>query len=290
MASGSASRRFSPVVPCGRRKHRFSGLQPRRPTRLVTGLAACSLFAASLALWLPGAAGAQRDVLLGSATGGTKASFTVQFTAELSERGTAEQPLDFYVVNISGPPGCREVHAYTTENVTAGQLVTLRVAPSNIKPFGEARQWCVGRYSGSVYFCYCERGDPRPNVPVGSVGFTVRGPANYSGKTSQGKGIRFTLSAAGTRIKQFSTVVRFRCQVGGRSHTISAPVRQGPRDRITFGNGTFRVSQSETSEGVRATFELTGRLAGGTFQGQLRDRGSGHGVRCDSGSIAWSAR
>ena len=258
----------------------------------MTGLAASGLLVASLALGSPATARAQDNLQFGPTQGGATTSFTVQFTAGLSERGTAEEPLDFYVVSISGPQGCPEVRKYTTENVTAGQLVTLRVDPSGIKPFGEARQWCVGRYSGSVYFCYCEPGDPRPNVPVGSFSFTVRGPVNYSGKTSQGKGVRFTLSATGTRITRLSSAVGVRCRARGRSVNFSTPVRQGPRDTITFRNGTFRISGSEApgGEGLRTRLDLTGRLAGGTFQGKLRIRASGHGVRCDSGPVAWSAR
>jgi hypothetical protein len=223
----------------------------------------------------------------GPSSGGTNTTFTVQFTAGLNEHGTT----DFYIVDISGPQGCRDVEAFTTEDATAGQLVTLRVDPSGITPLGKARQWCVGDYSGSVYFCYCAPNDPRPNVPVGRFGFAVRGPANYSGNTSQDKSIRFTLSATGTRITPPRTDIRFTCRYpGAPPRKFTLPLSPQSDATIPLRNGTFTVSQSFNPQGARDNLEITGRLAGGTFQGKMRYHGSGHGVSCDSGSVTWSAR
>jgi hypothetical protein len=286
MTTGSASRRRFAFALRSRRKHWFSSLQPRRPGRLVTGLAASGVFAASLALGLPAAAGAQGDFKFGPASGGTKTTFTVQFTAPLSEHGAD----DFYGVNMIGPQGCPEAHAFTTEDAIAGQLVTLPVDPSAVVPFGQVRQWCVGRYSGSVYFCYCGPTDiGTPDVPIGRFSFAVRGPANYSGKTSQRKSISSTLSATGTRITHLTSAIRIRCRNGQRSTNRSFPVRQGSRDTIIFRNATFTARLSLRIAGIPQYFKLTGRLANGTFQGKMRVQASAGGMRCDSGPVTWAA-
>jgi hypothetical protein len=257
----------------------------------MTGLAVSVLFAACVALGWPAAAAAG-DFKFGPASGGTKTRFTVQFTAPLSESGTPTDPMNFYTVDISGPAGCREAHAYTGSTVTAGQHVTIPVDPSGIFPFFVARQWCIGRYHGSVSYCYCDPSNPNtpPDVPIGRFDYRIHGPAHYIGTTKQNKGIRFTVSATGGRITGLRSAVRFSCRGGGRpSATGFSPLRQGPRDAITFRNGTFRARRSATVHGVRSSFEITGSVAGGTFSGKLRLRGSAQGVRCDSGPVKWSA-
>ena len=255
----------------------------------MTGLAASGVLAASLALGLPAAAGAQGDFKFGPASGGTKTTFTVQFTAPLSETGTADNPIDFYAVNISGPQGCRNVAAYTNENAIAGQLVTIPVDPFAIHPFGKARQWCVGRYSGLVSYCYCGLTETTPDVPIGRLSFTVHGPANYSGNTSQRKSISFTLSTTGTRITHLTSAIVVRCRSGQRSANRSFSVRQGSRDTITFRNATFTARLSVRIGGIPEYFKLTGGLANGTFQGKMRVQASAGGMRCDSGPVTWGA-
>ena len=229
--------------------------------------------------------GPPRIFRFGPAGGGTRTTFTVQFTAPLSERGTD----DFYAVDISGPQGCRDAHAYTTEDATAGQLVTLPVDPSVIVPFGSARQWCVGRYSGSVSYCYCGLTETTPDVPIGRFSFAVRGPANYSGMTSQRKSISLTLSATGTRITDITSAIVIRCRSGRRSTNRSYLVRRGSRNTITFPNATFTARWSLRIAGGTQYLKLTGRLANGTFQGKMRVQAAAGGMRCDSGPVTWSA-
>ena len=229
--------------------------------------------------------GPPRIFTFGPAGGGTKTTFTVQFTAPLSERGTD----DFYAVDITGPQGCREAHAYTVQDAIAGQLVTLPVDPCAIVPFGSARKWCVGRYSGSVSYCYCGLTETTPDVPIGRFSFAVRGPANYSGMTSQRKRMSFTLSATGTRITRTTSAIVITCRNGGRSVSRSFPVRQGTHDAISFRNATFSARLSVRIGGTPEYFRLTGRLANGTFQGKLRVQAAAGGMRCDSGLVTWSA-
>jgi hypothetical protein len=266
-----------------------------RLRRLVIGLAS-GLLAISPACGLPTTAGAHHDLQFSPTEGGTKTTFTVQFTADLSERnGPGGDPLDFYIVAIQGPKGCDEVTAFTSEVVAAGQLVTLPVSPAGILPL-EARQWCLGPYRGSVYFCYCSRGDERPNVPVGDFDFVIGGTARYVGKTSQGKRISFKMPRGGKRITGLRVSGRTRCRFGGGRGSRTFPwgwtSTRGDDRRwpIRIPGASFRRTYRGRLAGGRFSLRITGRLTGGTFGGRLREREAGAGFRCSSGSVSWSAR
>ena len=239
----------------------------------------------ALLLGLPAAAEAHHDLRLDAQGKGSKASFTIQFTAHLSERGAAPGRLDFYIADIRGPRGCREVSATTIAPTRAGAIAAMRLTPSAIKPFGKARQWCPGRYRGSVAFCFCTPGDPRPSVPVGSFQFLIPGPNSYAGRTTQREPIRFRLSRNGRRVQGLRVRLRQRCRnasgpyVGaGRAVLPTIELRRG-RFRKTF-----------RRKGGGGVLTISGRLTGGTFRGSFRARDSGPGFRCDTSKVSWTAR
>jgi hypothetical protein len=249
----------------------------------------CSLLVVVLflVLVLPAAAEAHHDFRFSPEEGGTKTTFALEFTADVSETGTVDDPVDFYVVEITGPQGCREAAAFTTDRVAAGEHVRVPIRPFDIDPFFEARQWCPGRYAGSVSFHHSGAEDPRPDLPVGRFEFTIRGPGNYAGETSQGKGLRFTLGGNGSRLTGLRFRDQLRCQDRQGRFTMVAPPGRFPA--ISVRNGRFRETFRARAGGVRRVVKIAGRLAGGTFQGRLRDQAFGPGFRCDSGPMSWSA-
>ena len=116
-------------------------------------------------------------------------------------------------------------------------------------------------------------------------------PETYAGRTSQGKRIRFELSPDGTRITGLSVGVRAQCRIRGRSRKISATLRQESGDTIRVRRGRFAETfRPDVPRGFRESVRIVGRLRGNTFRGTVRDRVSGPGIRCDTGSVSWSAR
>jgi hypothetical protein len=247
---------------------------------------------ASVALSWPAAAEAHHDFEFGPAEGGTRTTFTVRFTADLDERGTSDDPKDFYIIEIKGPPGCSEASAFTRTNVAAGESVTVLIDPSNIKPFGERSQWCPGAYTGSVYFCYCD--DHRPDIPVGSFEFVIQGTVlpeavSYAGRTDQGRRIRLTLSADGTEITRLRVGVRGKCRARDRTFSYSDTLFMDGNQSVEVRAGRFTLNGRVKYRDARGRLTVVGRISSGGSRGRLRVRLRGSGFTCDSGSISWSA-
>jgi hypothetical protein len=233
---------------------------------------------------LPAAVAATNDLHVLPASGGTKNTFTFQFTAPLGV------PPGEYDVDVAGPVGCSYAGAYWNNDVTAGQPLSLPLDASYISGSDNARQWCIGRYSGLVY--WHRKG--QPSATVGRVGFVVHGPARYSGMTGQAYGVSFTVSRHARRIMNLTWKLRFWCSAGGYSAGRTLPLREGRRLLIEFHRGAFVYDQTVPIQGGRTRLQIRGHLFGGRFKGVTRIRGRGRfngvNVACDSGVVKWTAR
>ena len=118
------------------------------------------------------AATSQAPVSVSPKKGGLKKKFLVSFDAPLAAVDSAGE---FYVAEVRGPRGCREVLELTYGDVSAGEHVVLALTPrGDIRPFGRRSRWCPGRYSGRVVWCPCADGDAREDQFVGRISFRVR--------------------------------------------------------------------------------------------------------------------
>jgi hypothetical protein len=251
----------------------------RRGSRLVW----VGFLAALVALGLPASVGATNDLQVRPTSGGPKNTFTFQFTAPLSV------PPGEYDVDVTGPVGCSYAGAYWNSDVTVGQSLSLPLDASYIHPY-KARQWCIGRYSGSVY--WYRKG--QPNATVGRVGFVVHGPAKYSGTSDQGYVIGFTVTRQGRWITELRLRLKLWCSAYGITVGRSLTLHTAPGHGIRLKKGKFNSHWSSTSSGMHSRSRLWGSLVGGRFKGGVRLRGDGrsHGIRvaCDSGAVRWTAR
>ena len=147
------------------------GCGPRSGTRHGLRIALLLAATAALVMAFAPAATSQAPVTLLPKKGGLKQKFVVKFRAPLAAVDSADE---FYVVDVRGPRGCRQVMEFTMDDVAAGERVVLRLTPrDDIFPLGRRSRWCPGRYSGVVVWCPCADGDTRDEQLVGRVSFRV---------------------------------------------------------------------------------------------------------------------
>lgn len=105
----------------------------------------------------------------------------------------------------------------------------------------------------------------------------LQGP-RYSGRTSQGKPICFTLWPSGKRIGEYA--------YGARDTCGNATTRTTARNGIPVANGSFSTTFGQSF--------FKGRVTGTTASGTLRSKRTEYGaippVTCDSGIVRWTAR
>ena len=140
-----------------------------RAVALCTAVTATSLLAG------PAVADAHHDFRIAPKVGKPKTRFKLTFTADLTEVGSAEDPLEFYIAHIRGPRGCRDVEGFLDVPAVTGQPARIALRPTTaIFPLHSRSTWCPGRYRGSMRFCHCATGDTRPDVVFKRFSFKVK--------------------------------------------------------------------------------------------------------------------
>jgi hypothetical protein len=114
-------------------------------------------------------------------------------------------------------------------------------------------------------------------------------PGRYSGTTSQGRPVHFTVSRNGKRIKRFAAGVRLRCRLAGGGHARASGTER-VRSIGLHGNRFRKRVRTTLRGGVREKTIIKGRFGGRKFRGMLHVRLLGPGGSCDSGAVSWKAR